>query len=93
MAINRYITTNPGVSEKMSRYARTFIHDTMTDEIFIPYSTIDILCAANDGVRVVSNDDGAFVPLSWVFAEYPEKVEKFKYAEKNMRLTMAMCAG
>jgi len=85
MALEAYAIRKDDVPKKATRHERTFIHDTESGEIYVPAGDKETLCAAYDGVKVVTNDDGRFLPISWFLSEYPDKADAIKKAEQNMR--------
>jgi hypothetical protein len=62
---------------------RTFFHDTETDEMYIPGDPIDLIKAAADGIKVISEYGLRYFPFSWMKREYPKK--DFGDIETKMR--------
>jgi hypothetical protein len=69
--LETYVIENPNFPD-LPEIERTWIHDTETDEIFIPGSELCFIAAASAGVQTVRRKGKRFYPLSLVKRLHPE---------------------
>jgi len=57
----------------VSEHLRSFLHDTITDTIYLPALEDHALMVISEGkTNLIENDLGVFIPVSWFIDKYPQ---------------------
>lgn len=80
----------PEANKKLKEWGRTSYYCHETGEVYLPAiaagNELDVvLCAAHDGVGMITSDGHSYVPASWLAKEYPKWASTFLKAAKDIR--------